>query len=267
MKEKENKIKFRYLWIPFKYLFKGIWFVVKGIYNLATKTKEERNKLRIKPRNPPVYKGFHEYAKISGDIKDFYSLINSDSKIGIILGGRGSGKSVLGMRILENIRAETNKKVYTMGFDEKKLPGWIEEIEDISSIHNNSFLLVDEGGINFSSRSSMSSANKLLSDLLLISRHKGISIVFITQNSSNIEVNTLRQADYLLLKPSSLLQLDFERKKIKDIYLGVNEHFRKYPDKGTTYIYSDVYRGFVKNELPNFWSEGLSKSYAKAKLN
>ena len=28
----------------------------------------------------------------------------------------------------------------------------------------------------------------------------------------------MRQADYLLLKKSSLLQLDFERKKIKDIY-------------------------------------------------
>jgi hypothetical protein len=110
----------------------------------------------------------------------------------------------------------------------------------------------------------MSSVNKLLSELLFISRHKEISIIFISQNSSSVEVNTLRQADYLLLRKSSLLQLDFERKKIRDIYKDVKKKFEKYKeDKGLTYVYSDVYQGFISNFLPGFWTEGLSRSFAK----
>ena len=108
----------------------------------------------------------------------------------------------------------------------------------------------------------MTNANKILSELLLIARHKGISIIFISQNSSNLEVNAIRQADYIALKPSSLLQKDFERKKIKDIYESTSEDFRKLKDKkGLIYIYSEEFRGFVTNSLPSFWTQNISKSF------
>ncbi len=220
--------------------------------------KEEKKKLRRKEE----YACLKELKKIYGELKDFEKFVSQSGKIGIILGARGSGKSALGMRILENIRAKS-RKVYAMGFNQKKLPKWVNFVSDLKEIPNNSFLLADEGGIQFSSRNSMSSANKLLTGLLLISRHKNISILFIAQNSSNIEVNTLRQADYLLLRKSSLLQLDFERKKIKEIYKEVEEEFNKFrEDKGLTYVYSDVYRGFVSNPLPGFWTDSLSRSFA-----
>ena len=65
-----------------------------------------------------------------------------------------------------------------------------------------------------------------------------------------------------MLKPSSLLQKDFERKKIKEIYQEVDENFSKYKEMpGITYIYSDAFRGFVTNDLPSFWSTTLSKSF------
>ena len=50
---------------------------------------------------------------------------------------------------------------------------------------------------------------------------------------------------------------------LKDIYKEVLELFKKHPDKDTTYIYSDSYRGFVKVPLPLFWTEDLSRSYSK----
>ena len=93
-------------------------------------------------------------------------------------------------------------------------------------------------------------------------RRKNLSIIFISQNSANLDVNIIRQADYLVLKPSSLLQKDFERRKIKDIYTEGEKDFKKYSDdKGITYIYSEQFRGFVSNSLPGFWSEGISKSF------
>ncbi len=240
---------------------KFLSFITKPFTNFIERKKNQSN-LKKKLKSVPRYSSFNEIKKLEGELSYFENKLNDYGKIGIILGARGSGKSALGMKILENI-ASKNKKVFALGFRKDRLPVWITPIENINEVPNNSFLLVDEAGIEFSSRSAMSSVNKLLSELLLISRHKNISIIFITQNSSNIEINTLRQADYLLLKPSSLLQLDFERKKIKEIYKEVIEIFKKHPDKDTTYIYSDSYRGFVKVPLPLFWTEDLSRSYSK----
>ena len=85
----------------------------------------------------------------------------------------------------------------------------------------------------------------------------------ITHNSANLEINAIRQADYLILKPSSLLQKDFERKKIKDIYENVEGEFNELKNTvGLTYLYADNYQGFVINKLPTFWSEKVSKGYS-----
>ncbi len=240
---------------------KGFLFRVSNPFLKILESKKDKKIQKKRLKKIPKEIKFIEIEAINGSLDDFCKLLNHPGKIGIILGARGSGKSALGMRILENIHS-FGKNVYALGFTSENLPKWITVIADINQIPNHSFLLVDEAGIGFSSRSSMSSINKLLTELLLISRHKDISIIFITQNSSNVEINTLRQADYLLLKPSSLLQLDFERKKIKEIYQEVKDNFKKHNEKGVVYVYSDAYTGFIKSELPSFWSDDLSKSFS-----
>jgi hypothetical protein len=191
------------------------------------------------------------------------TLLKKDSTIGIILGARGSGKSAFGLKLLENLHAVSGRKIFAMGFKAEELPSWVHVIDDIENIENNSYILIDEGGILFNARQGFSDANQLLSKLLLIARHKDLSIMFISQNSSNLEINAIRQADYLVLKPSSLLQLDFERKKIKEIYLEAAEDFTKFKKiKGLTYIYSDSFKGFVTNPLPTFWTQNISKSFS-----
>ena len=149
-----------------------------------------------------------------------------------------------------------------MGFKEEDMPIWINVVEDIKELKNKSIVLIDEGGILFSSRQSMAEPNKLLSELMFIARHKSISIIFISQNSANLEINAIRQADYLVLKKSSLLQKDFERKKIKEIYEQVGDRFKKYKSiKGITFVYSDEFSGFVENPLPSFWTRKISKAF------
>ena len=149
-----------------------------------------------------------------------------------------------------------------MGFKESEMPSWIKVVKDVEEIENDSFVLIDEGGILFSSRNAMSNANKLLSGLILISRHKNLNILFISQNSSNLDVNILRQADFLVLKPSSLLQKDFERKIIQKLYEKTEDDFEKFKEnKGITYIYSSNFTGFVSNLLPSFWGAEISKSF------
>ncbi|MEM4366840.1 MAG: hypothetical protein QW035_01775 [Candidatus Anstonellales archaeon] len=254
------------LWGLLKWLFFGLVLALKWVSSLLSAGARkighayEHSK---RPKGEAKLEPFVEIKRANGSLPDFEEkLYSGKSMIGLVLGSRGSGKSAIGMRIAENIRATSKLPLYTVGFAKNSLPSWITPVEKFSEVKNNSFLLVDEGGIQFSSRNSMSELNKLLSELLLISRHKDISVLFITQNSANIDINTLRQVDYLILKSPSLLQLDFERKKIKEIYEEAKEGFEEYKqEKGLAYIYSNYYKGFIANALPSFWSVNLSKSY------
>ena len=241
-----------------------------NIINSKIQETNENESMTQKQKSEHILKGvkakyaeFEEISKELGEYTEFESfLFNKSSTVGIILGKRGSGKSAIGIKILENIFAKTHKKCYTIGFHNETLPEFIENVEEISEIHNNAFVLIDEGGILFSSRNAMSKPNKILSELILIARHKDLSILFISQNSSNLDVNIIRQADYLILKPASLLQKDFERKIIQDVYEKVKSGFKKHSDKkGLTYIYSDAFKGFINNPLPSFWSTELSKAF------
>ena len=225
--------------------------------------KKEPNISTGKFKSEPIYEQFKEIKNLKNNFVNFEEkILTSNSTIGIILGARGTGKSAIGMKLLENFKVKTGKNVYAMGFNAKDLPNWINVVEDINDIENNSVVLVDESGIQFSSRDSMSNRNKLLSRFLLIARHKDLSLIFISQSSANIEINAIRQSDYIILKPSSLLQKDFERKKIKEIYEEVEKDFEKLKDvQGITYIYAHDYKGFISNKLPSFWNNNVSKSY------
>jgi hypothetical protein len=257
------------IWLTIKYIILGIYYIIKGILQgirwIFKKNSQNKKTKNSNIKSPAIFRKFEELKKMQGKLSDFEKDLESSGKIGIILGGRGMGKSALGMRIVENVHAKTNKRIHAMGFNEEELPTWISSIKDIGEITNNSFVLLDESGINFSSRSSMSSVNKLLTELLLIARHKDVTIIFIAQNSSNIEVNVIRQADFLLLKKHSLLQLDFERKVIKELYEKIGNKFNKLDGKGATYVYSSNYEGIIKNGIPSFWNEDLSKSFSKSR--
>jgi hypothetical protein len=260
--KKVGKVFLFLIKIPY-FIVLGVVLGIKKFSKFVLKIKKERKIKKKRESMIPKYEEFKILKVISGNYSEWMKeIFNSDSKIGIILGARGSGKTAFGMKFLENFRVKSKKKCFALGFKKNDLPYWIEGVEDISQISNNSFVLIDEGGILFNSRKSMSNANKMLSDLMLISRHKNISILFISQNSSNLEINVLRQADFLVLRSSSLLQKNFERKIVQKIYGKVETFFNKFKkDKGLSFIYSENFQGFVSNPLPSFWKEELSKGF------
>ncbi len=264
--KKNWKRFFKYLWLVIWNIIKIPYYIVKLISKTQDKLEQKEIKQIVEKKRDSVkaiYQDFKILNTQNGNYKEYEKYISSDkSKIGIILGARGTGKTAIGIKILENIYAKSKRKLYAIGFKKEDMPSWIEVIESIEEINNNSTVLIDEGGVLFSSRNAMTKPNKLLSQLILIARHKNLNILFISQNSSNLDVNILRQADHLILKPTSLLQEDFERKKIKEIYEEQQENFKKYQNiKGYTYIYSEEFRGFIANPLPSFWSTNISKSF------
>jgi hypothetical protein len=242
---------FKIIYICISWIIKGLVLFIGWIIGMSEKKQPEKQ--------PSLFVPFKVIETINGHYSGFESFVEKNPRI--ILGARGSGKSAIGLKLLENLHANTKKKFYAMGL--KDLPEWIINVENLETITNNSYILIDEGGILFSARQSFSDANKLLSQLLMIARHKDLSVIFISQNSANLEINAIRQADYLIMKPSSLLQKDFERKKIKEIYEDAAGSFLKHSRvKGLAYIYSDQFKGFVSNALPTFWTAKISKSFS-----
>ncbi len=264
--KKEGKEKRSVLIKLLLFIIKIPYFISNSFYQFILQLVEKREEHKAKKKRDSMIAKYEEFQLLTtfgGDFKKLETkIIEADSKIGIIIGARGSGKTAFGIKFMENLYAKTKKNCYAMGFNKEDLPSWIGVVEDMTQINNNSFILIDEGGVLFSARDAMTKANKMLSDLILISRHKSLSILFISQNSSNLDIDILRQADYLVFKQSSLLQLDFERKKIKEIYKEIEKDFEKYKDtKGATYVYSDLFRGFIINSLPSFWNVNISKSF------
>ncbi|MDO8467375.1 MAG: zonular occludens toxin domain-containing protein [Nanoarchaeota archaeon] len=252
----------------FVQVLKSPYYLAKGITYLTKRSEDISKEQAISKKRESMeahYEPFKVVETISGDYKKWFSkMLSSDSQIGIIIGARGSGKTAFGIKFLENIYANEKKKCFAIGFKENELPSWINGVSDISQLENDSYVLIDEGGILFNSRSSMSNANKMLSELIMISRHKNLTILFISQNSSNLEVNILRQADFLVLKCSSLLQKEFERKIIQKMYEDSEKYFKKHEDdKGLTYIFAGSFKGFISNSLPSFWREGISKGFRR----
>ncbi|MBS3130957.1 AAA family ATPase [Candidatus Woesearchaeota archaeon] len=232
----------------------GIFDFFRGRVEKAIEEKEGR-----------PYIPFTVEKEEKGSYEEFYKKLKDTSLIMLIIGKRGSGKTSLGMKLLELFHKESKRKCYTIGYKTTKLPWWLKKADKIEDIPNNSIALFDEGAILFSARESMKALNKELSKVMAIARHKNLTLILITQNSAMIDLNVLRLADTLLLKEPSLLQAKFERKGLNEIFDKIKPDFDKLKEKKAHfYVWDDEFQGILKYGLPRFWSDKISKSYSNA---
>ena len=208
------------------------------------------------------YKKFELIERKSGDYENFETKLNDDSKIILVFGKRGGGKSGLGFKLMENIHSKSKKKCYVLGVGNDLLPSWIESVDDVDDVEENSVLLIDEGAISFSSRESMKSQNKNVSKTMAVARHKDLTLIFLTQNTGMIDKNILKLSDSLIVKEGSLLQIEMERPEIKKFYEKANSSFKKVSDDKRKYAYiiDSDFEGLVKQDLPSFWDVKISKN-------
>lgn len=214
---------------------------------------------------PPVFNPWTPIVTLKGDFLKFSERIRTASTIVLVAGRRGSGKSALGFRLLENINAKTQRAAYVLGVRQAVLPNWIDSVEDLEEVKNGGVVLVDEGAISFSSRESMNKKNKELGKLLAVARHKDLTLILITQNTGMIDKNVLNLCDIILLKEGSLLQEKMERGAMKDIYKSADAEFSKLPLEDRqkhVYVFDSEFEGVCKVELPSFWSVKISKNQA-----
>ncbi len=136
----------------------------------------------------------------------------------LILGNRGSGKSALGYRLLQYLRFSAD--VYVVGLPRKArrlLPEWIGSVPTLEELPSNAIGLIDESYTLFHSRSSASSRAKVLSNLINLSRQREQTLIFVTQESRQIDMNIASSANVIIFKNPGILQLEFERKQLSKI--------------------------------------------------
>jgi len=199
-----------------------------------------------------------------GDYGRFREKLLGSSTIMLIIGKRGSGKTSLGMKLLELFHYKTagDRQCFVVGYSKTRLPRWVKKVDAVGDAPENSVVLIDEGAIGYFSRDSMKQANKILSKMMTIARHKNLTLIIITQNSAMIDVNVLRLADTLLFKEPSLLQSRFERKALRDMFEKVAPLFDGMEDAVKNfYVWDDDFEGIVSYQLPGFWDDDISKSF------
>lgn len=253
---------------------KAGWWVLKnsgkGIYaggsKIVTAIHEKRRESLLKKQphysTPPELSKFNSHNILRGDFNEAERRVLHDSLILLIFGKRGSGKSSLGFRILENIKSETGRNCAVLGVPSEVLPYWISSVDSLEALPNGSAVLVDEGAIAFSSRESMNTKNRELGKLMAIARHKDLSLIFITQNTGMLDKNILKLTDTLLIKEGSLLQLEMERPEIKKFYEKASQAFSSLEGDRKQYVYviDSDFEGVVSAALPGFWNVSISKS-------
>lgn len=189
--------------------------------------------------------------------------------VAVALGKKGSGKSGLGYRLCEHLR--WTAPVYVVGLPSnalKYLPDWISVVPGIEDLPNGCVALVDESYIPFHARSSMTARAKAMSQMINLSRQRGQTLIFITQESGHIDRNILSGADVIIFKEPGILQSRFDRSELRTIAAEANRAFQSIVGdrKKWSYVFTQErgFVGLVENSLPTFWSNNLSHAFAYA---
>jgi len=191
--------------------------------------------------------------------------------ISLILGGRGSGKTVTACSILDRMRKW--HKCYVCGSKEyvKHYPKWIRR----TTINNldipNSVILIDDAHLSLYARDWSAKGDrethKSIDYLARQSRHKDISFIVTTQQARVVDINLVSMVDCVIIKQPSLLQSEFERRELKKLF---EEAAVQLKGKGKGYAFI-VYKGGKKvigpYKPPKWYNKKISKGFKEVKVS
>ena len=216
-------------------------------------------------------------------------LFERRGNITVVLGKRGSGKTAWAIRSAEIAQQYFHRKTALLYLEYEG----IRTIYDVSEAENGTYLVIDEAELFFHGRRSLSKRNVSLSQILAISRHKDLSLVFVTQASNLVDRSILQMADYIIVKEPSMFQIPMEREAFYRLMSFAKSYFASLPETArkqvyltqSDEIYSWLWRKYshyaryfpryyveaiiqqysiirAKNRLPSRWSEKISKSFS-----
>lgn len=209
-------------------------------------------------------------AKAIAEVDNRWREVIGQPSVVLVLGKRGSGKSALGYWLLELYKYGLTPYVLGVPAEgQKLLPEWIGIAQGLEDIPQKSIVLVDEAYLRYHSRESLSATSREMSHSLNLSRQRGQTIIFITQEARQVDRNIASSANVVIFKDLGMLQPEFDRpefnrfaSRARDALMSIKGDKRRW-----SYVYShdSGFAGLMENSMPTFWSEGLSHVFAVGK--
>jgi len=191
------------------------------------------------------------------------------SQIAVVVGDAGTGKSAFAHWLTEEIHYLEPKRplVFVRDTQPDEYPDWLLTAYDINEAPKNSIIFFDEAALSMPSRRAMQKANVNNMFNLAIRRHKGWSLVYITQHSSFIDISIIRMATAFFFKrltwEESMRHTDSKHyERSIDTLVQYVDAMEPTSVDETLFWDGKVWYKFT-TPLPSFWTERLSKSYGK----
>ncbi len=194
----------------------------------------------------------------------------------IITGHRGQGKSALAWWLADYMREKTNKSVAALGVPklaQKLFPKrgfgrggikFVDKLEQVSKLKP-SIVICDEAAFLAGARDGMSKNNKDWLKLIAICRHKDHLLVFVHQQSRQLDVQIMIDSDLVLMKRPTQLHLRGARSEFAPELKEAYEKFSRMRSDTRKKVYAVDYhygkRAMLNAEMPSWWSEKISRAY------
>jgi hypothetical protein len=194
----------------------------------------------------------------------FDELSYGKSKIVTIVGGRDQGKTAIALLISEELyNRNMHQVIYYVGNPANKeaYPSWIKFVNTLDELPNNVVAMIDEAALKYSARRFMSGENLDLTQKMVILRHNGCSLLFMTQHLKLYDINIGRLSDIVIYKPGANYGNEKEKESddLKQIRIRMKPRDKK--DAMIEYRIKNKYRTLTHG-LPSFWDdEKISKAY------
>lgn len=190
------------------------------------------------------------------------------SKIIIVVGARGSGKTGLSMFLTDELHKKEEEEIfYFVGedLDPDLFPPFIKVVEDIEKVPRFSFAIVDEASLKYSARRSMKEENVMLTGLIATARHRDLTILFITQHLALIDIDIFRMRDIIFYLSSSDYTIGERGGRLnkQDKRYGLIRNMMQPRGQGECLFEMPSRRRFItfKFDLPDWWSDDISKLF------
>jgi len=200
-------------------------------------------------------------------------FLKGKSFIIYIVGGRGSGKTCTAFMIVEEIHNKTGRNIYYVGsgVNTDVLPSWCKYKEDVQSVPNGAIAILDESGIQFNAREFSSKGNIAMGKMLMIARHKDISLIFLTQHTALSDTNIQRLRDLVIWKMSNdytPAEKGTSRSREHQFWKKVRQMMMPRTNKECLFEYP-MRKRFIhfSHNLPDCWSNELSKTWREKHFN
>ena len=208
-------------------------------------------------------------------------LSKKDGGVIVITGHRGQGKSALGWWLAQKINKEQKKNIVAVGFPHEARSlfpkrgfgsggiRWATGIEEVDSIIKPSVLVCVEASFIANAREAMTKNNQAWLRLINTSRQKEHWLLFITQNSDQLDKQLMMNADFVLMKkPTEQHRRGCNKMYLPEMNEAINQVSHKKDTKkfvfAVDYNYEYGKPKLLSAGIPTWWNSKVSKAFSTA---